>query len=116
MRMPLANGLPVRPLPEITLRAPAVIPPIVFAATLTQTPLKLPRRMVPVASVPMKLPWTKFPVAPEPKMSTPFRLPEITLAAAWVRAPDNVVGGGDPDTYSIAVVAQVGAAVDIRSL
>ena len=64
--------------------------------------------------MPMKLPWTKFPVAPEPKMSTPFRLPEITLAAAWVRAPDNVVGGGDPDTYSIAVVAQVGAAVDIR--
>jgi hypothetical protein len=53
-------------LPEITLRAAAVVPPIWLPRLFTQMPkLPLPRALAPVVSVPMKLPWMTF--------DTPFK-------------------------------------------
>ena len=57
-------SMPSTLLPEITLPAPAPVPPIVlFDAPLSiTTPVPLPSAAVPAAFVPMKLPWTTITV------------------------------------------------------
>ncbi len=60
--------------PSITLRAAAVVPPIVFpeAPLEITTPMEeLPSRRLPVTSVPMKFPATTLPVVPIFRMMTP---------------------------------------------
>ena len=80
-------------LPEITLPAPAPVPPIVLPELLIDTPVALPRAAVPVASVPMKLPCTTLPVAPDPVIwmpSPPKRLitsPSTVLPPALINRP-----------------------------
>ena len=74
------------PLPEITLRAPADVPPIVLLLlAVTPMPMVLPRSLLPVWSVPMKLPSIMFPGPPLSEM--PSLLPEMMLRAAGVRPP-----------------------------
>ena len=54
---PPYNAMPLPPPPEMTLRAPAVVPPIVLRLELERNmasvPLILLRAIVPVTSVPM---------------------------------------------------------------
>src|SRR5262249_50068365 len=62
------------PLPEMTLPAAAVVPPMVFAEApaVTITPWRmLATALLPMASVPTKLPWTRLPDVPAPLMRRP---------------------------------------------
>ena len=80
-----ANAMPLA-FPEITLRAPGVMPPMVLLALAEiLIPVPLPRSADPVRSVPMKLPLHRFPVPP--KRATPVVLFEIRLRAAGVVPP-----------------------------
>ena len=83
--------MPCALLPEMTLPAPAAVPPMVLsvAPLMTNTPkLPLPSAAVPAALVPMKLPSTTLPVVPLPVMSMPsLVLPLMTLPAAAVVPP-----------------------------
>src|ERR1051326_3490531 len=76
---------PSLPLPEITLPAPAAVPPIVLpvAPCKKNTPLlPLGIAILPVISVPIKFPCTIFDVALVPNISIPPPpLPEIILGA-----------------------------------
>src|SRR5262245_35921746 len=67
----------------MTLRAPAVVPPIRVprAPVRMGTPAPLLRRAaLPAALVPMRLPATTLPVVPAPWIETPsWALPEMTL-------------------------------------
>ena len=91
-RLPVAlpwMNTPSWALPEMTLRSPAVVPPIVlFDASMISTPsYAFPRAFVPVTLVPMKLPATRLPVA-LPWMNTPsWSLPEMTLRSPAVVPP-----------------------------
>ena len=59
----LPISMPFWLLPEMTLRAPAGVPPIVLLEPPSIiTPSLLPRATVPVTSVPMKSPCTMFPM------------------------------------------------------
>ncbi len=75
----------------ITLRAAAVVPPIVFpeAPLEITTPMEgLPSGRLPVTSVPMKFPVTAFLVVPVSRMMMPYsRLPEITFLAPLAVPP-----------------------------
>ena len=87
-------GLPALPLPEITLRAAGVLPPMRLpAAASSRIPSNpLGRAMVPVGSVPMKVPWMvqvaaelrKMPVSKcstaNPRMVLP--LPPLSMSNA----------------------------------
>ena len=57
---PKMMATPLVPLPEMTLAAPAAMPPIVLSdPSSIRTPAReLPRSTVPLTSVPMKLPET----------------------------------------------------------
>jgi hypothetical protein len=68
-------AIPRLSLPETTLRADGVGPPIRFSAPLTKMPVPLGSGAEPAASVPMKFPSTEFagastliPVSPAPEM------------------------------------------------
>src|SRR5947208_11796042 len=93
-------------LPEITLRDPAVDPPMALfaegipAPVLIQTPLPFPTAVVPEAFVPIRFPCTKFPLLPLPMIRIPILLPEMRLPAPlavpptvlppapfWIRTP-----------------------------
>src|SRR5207248_9910747 len=79
--------------PEMTFRAVAVVPPIVFPdAPTIRTPSDAPGTFAPPEAVrPMKLPSTWLPDAGLPEISRlRMRLPEITLQAP-VQAPPGVV-------------------------
>ena len=76
------SWIPAEPLPEITLPAPAVVPPMMlFGALLMKIPSSpLGMAPVPPALVPIKLPWIWLPVAVLMAISTPTcRLPEMRL-------------------------------------
>src|SRR6266511_4014125 len=93
MRLPVVPELvihtPYWGFAEMTLRAPEVVPPMVFpmAPSLTISPTMLPSAPVPAASVPMKLAETVLPVVPTPDRYRPMSLPEIRLRAAVVAPP-----------------------------
>ena len=75
---------------EMTLPAPAVVPPIVLpdAALSISTPVPFAMETSPVTSVPMSLPATRFPVVLPLEISTPsFVLPEMTFPAPLVMPP-----------------------------
>jgi hypothetical protein len=93
------RAIPLAPLPEMILRAPGAVPPIVLPdALLMSTPpaLLLEGEMpglfgtgaIPLASVPMKLPCTRLFVAPllAIRMPPPSS-PEMTLPAPCVVPP-----------------------------
>ena len=97
-------------LAEITLRAAAVVPPIVLpeAPSISTPSFELPRSAVPDLSVPMKLPSTRFCVDVDPSISTPTRLPEMTCDP-WP-SPFDGHAGGVLDLDPCLGVAQVGLA------
>ena len=71
---------PLWPLPEMTLRAPGSVPPMMLPGEPMSTPLlALPRPIVPFTSVPMKFPRTTLPVALRPPIHKPVWLPERRL-------------------------------------
>src|SRR5262249_50995617 len=81
---------PASVLPEMTLPAPAAVPPIVLLEALyTNTPTSpLATAASPAAFVPVRLPWTWLSVAPRPAMRPPDPpLPEMTLRASEVVPP-----------------------------
>ena len=89
----------LKSLPEMTLRAPAVVPPIsVLGAPLINTPASLlpasllGRATVPVESVSIKFPCNRFPAASLPKIRTPELWPEMTLRAPGVVPPIRLLG------------------------
>ena len=66
------SSIPAVKLPEMTLPAPAVVPPITLAVPpLTSTPMPLPSAVCPEESVPIKLPSRTLADAPVPMISTP---------------------------------------------
>ena len=84
------------PKPEMTLPAPAVVPPIVFRGRIVDEDADgKPRRRirqrstrVPSLSVPIRLPRTVLPLATVLEIWTPIEvLPEITLAAPGAIPP-----------------------------
>src|SRR5690349_3042529 len=86
---PPVTTIPTPTLPEITLRAPLAVPPIVTpGAPKTNTPDELGEACLPLAAVPMKLPMMRTLVAPAPWTETPFAIfPEMTLRSAGVVPP-----------------------------
>src|SRR5919202_133230 len=73
---------PAWPLPEMTLRAPAAVPPTVLPFVPTKRPwLPFPSFVLPEASVPMKLPCTWF-VFEDCSKKIPLPLQEMTLRDA----------------------------------
>ena len=86
-----SRAMPALRLPETTLRAPAVRPPIslLLAPACSWMPSSvLPSAAWPLASVPMKLPATTLFQALAPSRMRPFRpLPESTLRSAVVTPP-----------------------------
>ena len=85
-----ATVIPSPELPEMTLRAPAVAPPIrVLVARTIVMPVPLPSAAVPSGVVPMRLPWTTFaspvvmrmpsPLLPESRSPPPAAVPPIVL-------------------------------------
>ena len=80
-------------LPEMTLRAPAMLPPTRFAVAPVSisTPVPLARGVCPETAVPMKSPSTTLPVVPAPVISTPLvELPEMMLRAPVLVPPIEV--------------------------
>ena len=97
------RATPVPAFPEITLRAPAVVPPtVLFVAKLSMnTPNRLlPSATMPLLSVPMKLPCTRLLVAPLPSIPTPSLLPEIILRASAVVPPIRLLAAPEMKTPS----------------
>ena len=81
---------PVLLFPEMTLRAPAVAPPMTlpWAPSKIRTPSKLGKAVRPAALVPMKLPWIRVPATPAPLRDTPKSpLPEIRFRCATAVPP-----------------------------
>jgi hypothetical protein len=79
-------------LPEMRLRAPGAVPPIVWLEEFPDcpsvtTPVPFPMARVPAALVPMKLPCTRLPVVPALMEMPVLSLPEMTLRAAEVVPP-----------------------------
>ena len=82
--------MPSRPLPEMTLRAPVAVPPIVLLeAPVRKTPeVPLAIGALPAKSRPMVFPRRMLPVVPAPLSSMPFdRLPERTLPSPALVPP-----------------------------
>src|SRR5262245_53574324 len=84
------SEIPDELLPEITLRAPVDVPPMVLP--VTPPVIQMPRNAfgiaaVPAALVPMRLPATMLLLAPESKSMPSFRLPETTLPLPAVDPP-----------------------------
>ncbi len=81
--------MPEPPLAAITLRAPAVLPPIVtLSACARLIPVPFPRGSVPVTSVPIRLPWITAPseisiemavAPPENRLREAGEAPPMTL-------------------------------------
>ena len=98
--------MPSSRLAEITLPAPAVVPPMVLFAAPPAIPTPeyaFPRAFVPVRSVPMKLCWTTTPVVPASVIQMPFSpLAEITLPASAV-VPPMVVFAAPPSICDAGV-------------
>ena len=86
--MPVASGeeitIPSFVFPEMMLRAPALVPPMVLKlAPSIEMPLAmLPWRLVPVMSTPTKLPCIKLPIELVVKYTPASLLPEMMLRAA----------------------------------
>ena len=96
-------------MPEMTFRAPAVVPPIML---LLDDPLKripfeaLGRATVPARFVPMKLPATVFPEAPNEMNFTPAStFPEIILLAPAVFPPIVLFGAPSINTPVLFAMA-----------
>ena len=83
LKLPIIT--PLRPLPEITSRDPAAVPPMVLepaVASMSTPSSTLPIAAVPAAFVPIRSPTMKFEAVPLSMMSTPLsKLPEMTLPA-----------------------------------
>ena len=85
---PAVIVIPRQILPEMTLRAPAFVPPTVLPCPPREIPATLPRAAVPVTSVPIRFPCTKFPVGSNPEIVMPFpSLPEIKFLASGTVPP-----------------------------
>ena len=109
MRLPCTRScstridrIPLPLFPEMTLPAPADVPPIVlFAPDTTKIPPLLPIAVVPAASVPTRFPctrlpaeaWIRIPVAPA--IERPFE--EMTFPAAGRRPADGIARGAVED-------------------
>jgi hypothetical protein len=104
--------MPSSTLPETTLRACGVVPPIVLdgapSTTIPPSPA-LPSAAEPAASRPTRLPATRLPEVVAPEISTPSPvLPEITLPAPAIVPP--IVLSVDPVLINTPIL--LGEAVD----
>ena len=91
------NDTPALEFPEITLPAPAAVPPIVLLVAvdvLIETPTSLPRSF-PLVLVPIRFPKTTFPVVPDPVITIPEPVPPMAFLCAGSRTPDYVVRAAD---------------------
>src|SRR5581483_2088387 len=81
---------PAVPFPEITFRAPAVVPPTTFAVAPPEIAMpssSFPFPAAPFASRPTQLPSTTFADVPAPKIDTPKLFAAITLREAALVPP-----------------------------
>ena len=110
MPLPPVTAIPDPLLPEIRLRAPVTVPPIVlfWAPIPTWTPSPLAIALFPVASVPIKFPCTTLLVAPEFMILIPASVfPEMMLRAVAMVPPMLLSAAPSmttPDRFAIAPV------------
>jgi hypothetical protein len=101
-------AMPSVELPEMTLPAPAAVPPMTLAEPWTEV-MPWPTfgsAASPVASVPMKLPTTTFGTAYAPVKRMPVPFPEMTFRAAASKPPMRL----SPDQLMMMPVAELGLA------
>ncbi len=112
--VPLSTSSTPYLLPEMTLAAPAAVPPIVFAVALVliiTPPVELPSLTVPVMSVPMRLPSTTLPLVPGPANTRHIAVPGDDVGRARGRAAHRVRRGAAVDVYAGIAVAETGRAI-----
>ena len=98
--VPDATATPILPLLAMIFPSPAAVPPIALlvAAAVICTPIELlPKGLVPLAATPMKLPRKVLPVAEAPVICTPkpalgLLLPEMILPAPATLPPNRIAG------------------------
>src|SRR4028119_1126293 len=117
--VPDATATPILPLLAIVFPSPAAVGPIalLLAAAVICTPIELlPKGLVPLPATPMKLPRKVLPVAEAPVICTPkpalgLLLPEMILPAPATLPPIVLLGALSTTTPIVFGKAAVPAAL-----